>query len=88
MRMGDYVILGKSDDTVKRTHFISAVDMDFIKEIELVDFELYNLRDDPTQELDLSVQEPQMLERMKATMIKQLKSVTRGGPLLDWPGFL
>ncbi len=84
LRMGDYVILGKSDDTVRRTHFISTVDMDFIKEIELVDFELYNLRDDPAQELDLSVQEPQMLERMKATMIKQLRSVTEEGPY--WSG--
>jgi arylsulfatase A len=84
MRMGDYVILGKSDDTVRRTHFISTIDMDFIKQIKLVDFELYNIVQDPGQEVDVSKKETEALRIMKVKLVEQLNSVINEGPY--WTG--
>jgi arylsulfatase A len=43
------MILGKDNDTVPRMHRFSAPDMTYIKNMDLVDYELYNLADDPGQ---------------------------------------
>jgi arylsulfatase A len=49
VRMDDMMILGKDNDTIPRTHRFSAPDMTYIKTMDLVDYELYNLADDPGQ---------------------------------------
>ncbi len=49
VRMGNMMILGKDNDTIPRTHRFSAPDMTYIKNMDLVEYELYNLEDDPSQ---------------------------------------
>jgi arylsulfatase A len=49
VRVEDLMILGKDNDTIPRTHRFSAPDMTYIKSMDLVDYELYNLTDDPGQ---------------------------------------
>jgi arylsulfatase A len=49
VRVDDLMILGKDNDTIPRTHRFSAPDMSYIKSMDLVDYELYNLTDDPGQ---------------------------------------
>jgi len=46
MRVGDIMILGKDNDTILRSHRFSAPDMAYIKKMDLVDYELYDLSND------------------------------------------
>ena len=43
MRIGDYILIGNALDSIPRTHPTSDLDMEFIKNIQLKDFELYNV---------------------------------------------
>ena len=49
MRIDDIMILGKDKDTIPRTHRFSSPDMDYIKKMKLVDYELYNVVNDKGQ---------------------------------------
>lgn len=49
VRIDSMMILGKDNDTIPRTHRFSAPDMTYIKNMDLVKYELYNLVEDPGQ---------------------------------------
>jgi arylsulfatase A len=49
LRMDDVMILGKDNDTIPRTHRFSRPDMDYIKHMSLVEYELYDLNTDKGQ---------------------------------------
>jgi len=58
------------------------VHQDFIDSLEIKEFELYNLREDISQAVDLSEKYPEKLEAMKKTMLSLKKDmITDGG---DW----
>lgn len=84
MRIDDYVLIGNALDSVPRTHQTSDLDMDFIKNIKLKDFELYNVMNDPSQQNNLAETEPQILNRMKPQMISLLQEIKTEGP--SWEG--
>ena len=84
MRAGDYVLIGNALDSVPRTHRISDLDMDFIKNIELKEFELYNITDDPAQQNNLAESHPDILNKMKPQMISLLEEIKQEGPY--WEG--
>ena len=54
IRLGDQMLLGIDHDTIPRTHRFSAADLDYIRQLQLDEFEVYNLRDDMSQQQDLS----------------------------------
>lgn len=46
IRVDKYMILGKDNDTVPRSHQFSEPDMSYIKNMDLVEYELYDLSND------------------------------------------
>ncbi|WP_460516190.1 sulfatase-like hydrolase/transferase [Cyclobacterium sediminis] len=84
MRMGDYMLMGRSNDKVPRTHGVSDIDMAFIKGIQPEFFELYNVSSDAGQQMDLAAAEPEKLEEMKSAMFTLLEEVKEEGP--NWEG--
>jgi arylsulfatase A len=57
--------------------------MEFIKHTGLEDFELYNLRDDPSEKMDVSQEEPDRFDAMRLKMIALHKEIRSEGPV--WP---
>lgn len=84
MRIDDYMLLGNALDSIPRTHPMADLDMDFIKNMELQSFELYNIKDDREQKNDLAKTHPEILERMKPQMLEVLEEIKSEGPY--WEG--
>lgn len=84
LRMGDYVLIGNALDSVPRTHRLADLDMDFIKNIQLKEFELYNIVEDPSQQNNLVETNPELVEKMKPEMLAILEEIKQEGPY--WEG--
>ncbi len=84
IRIDDYVLIGNALDSVPRTHPTSDLDMDFIKNIQLKEFELYNVKIDPGQQNNLAESEKEILNWMKPQMIELLEEIKTDGPY--WEG--
>lgn len=53
VRKGDFMLMGKDNDTIPRSHGFAAQDMDYISKVKLSSFELYNLKNDISQNKNL-----------------------------------
>lgn len=84
MRFGEYIMLAGANDTVKRTHWISDRDMDFIRNWQPEFFELYNLSDDVGQMNDLALKKPVMLNEMKKVFQSNFNEMQKD--LVIWKG--
>jgi len=84
MRTDDYILIGNALDSIPRTHRIADRDMDFIKNIELKEFELYNIINDPAQQNNLAEYHPDILNKMKPQMISLLEEIKQESPY--WKG--
>ena len=83
LRSGDWVLNGFIDDPVgKRSHWLSAADMPFIKESTPTRFELFNVRTDIGQQKNLAESEPARLAELKAQMVALHRDVVEEGD--DW----
>lgn len=80
MRIGDYSIIGRSLDTTRHTHPMSAPDMDHIKNLQLDAFEWYNLKEDIGQENGLSIQGNTQGEAYRDQLIQRLTEIQKEGP--------
>ena len=83
MRQGDWMILGQLNGQPGGSHKMVADDMEFIKNTKLIKFELYNLREDISQQNDLAKVKPQRLKAMKQKLIKLHEEVIAEGPVWD-----
>ena len=90
MRVGDVMILGKDNDTIPRTHRFSAPDMAYIKNMNLVDYELYDLSKDIGQTENIINEHPKT-ELYKNLIDDKLKDIQLKGynweelPEAIWP---
>ncbi len=84
MRIGDYILIGNALDSVPRTHPTADLDMDFIKNIQLKEFELYSVKNDPGQQNNLVESESEIFNKMKPRMIELLNEIKNDGPY--WEG--
>ena len=75
MRVGDFMILGKDHDTIPRTHRFSAPDMAYIKEMNLSDYELYDLSKDIGEQTNLAESKPELVEKLEAKL-KEIENRT------------
>jgi arylsulfatase A len=83
MRVGDWMILGHWSGPENPVTFnVDEKSMKLIKRAELVDFELYNLADDPVQRRNVADQYPDRLERMKERLVRRYREVRAEGP--EW----
>ena len=75
VRIGDYMIMGRDNDSVPRTHHFSEPDMEYIREMELADFELYNLTEDKVQNHNLILSNPdaERFKKIAGTKLLEIK---------------
>jgi arylsulfatase A len=86
MRVGDYMILGHWDGpNLGPGGSIHAGDCETIKSAKLTEFELYNLKDDLSQQTDLAQKEPQKLQELADLLVKKYGEVQAAGPVWDVP---
>lgn len=78
LRKGDYMIMGKDYDSIPRSHQFSARDMEYIKNMDLNEYELYNLKKDIGQE-DNIFQDVQDAEILKSMIDNQLQEIQKEG---------
>lgn len=83
LRINDYVLVGNALDSFPRTHPVSDVDIDFIKNIQLKQYELYNVETDPGQQNNLAAKLPEIVEEMKPQMLELLQQIKQDGPVWD-----
>lgn len=80
MRVDDYVLIGNALDSVPKTHAMADMDMEFVKNIELKSFELYDIKMDPGQQNNLVETRPEIFAQMKPIMVNQLEEIKQEGP--------
>ena len=83
MRIGDFSILGRDLDTTRHTHPTTAPDMDYIKQMTIEDFEIYNLKKDIGQTNRLDFNTSGMSDKYRELLIERLKEIQRVGPYWD-----
>ncbi|MCM2369496.1 sulfatase-like hydrolase/transferase [Aporhodopirellula aestuarii] len=82
MRLGDYVLIGHSDDESReKTHAAGAEDMPKIKSAKLVSFELYNVKTDLAQQHDLAESQPERLAGLRGVMVQLHRDAIDEGPV-------
>lgn len=86
LRKGDYGLIARSFDSVPRAHWITDIDMPFIKNFQPEFYELYNLIEDPAQQNDLSSEMPDKLKELQKEMNMLLDEVKTYGPY--WEGLI
>jgi arylsulfatase A len=84
LRDGDWKIVGLWDgpENLAPNHTVGPGDPKLIKTSRLVDFELYNLREDPGEKQDLASREPKRLEALKQAITRLYGEVQTEGP--EW----
>ena len=81
MRQGDYKIMCRlKNDSVylPKIHNIYPGNENLIKQAELTDFSLYNLKEDITESHDLSLEYPEIFEKMKASLELEYNDLLEG----------
>jgi arylsulfatase A len=58
LRIGNHMVMGRDMDTVPRTHRFSEPDMIYIKNMQLQEYELYNLKGDIYQDYNMIESHP------------------------------
>ena len=58
IRVGDYMVLGLDNDTLPRTHSFAKGDLEYISSMKIKDYELYNVKNDFSQQEDLFKNHP------------------------------
>lgn len=100
LRKGDWCLLGY-DELISKTESLNEVQlskiepwnfmsnhMEYLKFLEPKYFELYNLKEDVRQEIDLAEKYPEIVQNMKTEMLKlQGEMIVEGGDWYD-PNFL
>jgi arylsulfatase A len=84
LREGDWKIVGLWDGPadLAPNHTLQPGDLKLIKTAKLVDFELYNLREDVGEKNDLAAREPERLEALKRALVRLYAEVQSEGP--EW----
>lgn len=79
MRIGEYTILGKDSEQIQLPHSITQPDMEYIKNMTLETFELYNLKKDIGQEHSIDYTRLEFGENYKNQLVKRLKELQETG---------
>ena len=86
MRIGDWMILGhRAAGPQTPGGNVDAASMAVIAAEELTQFELYNLKDDLSQQRDLAASEPQRLQEMRKTLVARHREVREEGVKWTFP---
>jgi len=84
LREGPWKILGIPDRASPRpggSPFDPAADMPFLKQARLVEFELYNLAEDPAESKDLAPQNPSVLRSLRERLVALYREIQAESPV-------
>jgi len=81
MRDGDYVMLAWPDLPYKED--LGTEYMHWLKHTSLTNFELYNLREDIGQKIDLAQSEPELMKQMNDKILSLWHDIQAEGPLWE-----
>ena len=85
MRKGDLLIMGNTREVYKSpSHPFDSLDQVFFKNAELVEFQVYDLKNDPGQKRDLFQEDSIKFDNLKMELIMYHKDVVKEGP--TWKG--
>lgn len=85
LRKGDHMILGNPAERYKLTsHPFDSGDLVYFKNAKLEEFQVYNLKDDPSQQNDLYLNDPGKYESLKMEIIRHQEEIIKEGPY--WNG--
>lgn len=84
LREGDWIVLGHWDGPdLPPGGSVQKGDVDLIKKHQLVDFELYNLKDDPAQSNNLATNDPERLDSLAKKLVEKFLEIQREGKYWD-----
>lgn len=72
------MILGKDIDTIPKSHQFSARDMEYIRSMDLNEYELYNLKEDIGQK-DNIIEDSRDTKMFESIVDKQLEEIQKEG---------
>ena len=78
VRKNDFMILGKDIDTIPKSHQFSARDMEYIRSMDLNEYELYNLKEDIGQK-DNIIEDSRDTKMFESMVDKQLEEIQKEG---------
>lgn len=82
IREGDYCLIADPEIELSKNNMFLEEYIGEIKQTDLLNFRLYNLRKDPHQDNDLSSQDPERLAKMKEQMLELHREVVTEA--YDW----
>lgn len=82
MRDGDYSLVAEPDYELSTSNMFQEAWIPKIKAGDYRNFQLFNLRTDPTQSQNIAEKNPELLERMKASLLKINADIMADGH--DW----
>lgn len=88
IRDGDWNLIADPELDIPRGNMFKEEYIGMIKETELVNFRLYNLRNDPKQNSNVSSDNPEKFESLKKKMIelhKEIVTEARDWRKFEWP---
>ncbi|MCL3782448.1 sulfatase [Prolixibacteraceae bacterium JC049] len=74
IRQGDFMLMGKDNDQTPRSHGFSSIDMEYIKQLQLQSFELYNLKNDLKQQTNLWDATHQLQKQLLNHLLNEVKT--------------
>lgn len=84
IRKGDYILTADPVENYRsKSHPIDQTDLDYLKSLKLVKFQLFNIKEDVGQDRDISELMPGKLEELKTEMLSVHKSMISEGPMLE-----
>ena len=84
MRSGEWKMLSKltiDEGYLERFQNVHDGNEEMVKQATLVDFELYNIQNDPTESQELSQEHPEVFEDMKAQLQLQYQELLDDSPV-------
>ncbi|WP_339902959.1 hypothetical protein [uncultured Cyclobacterium sp.] len=85
IRQGPWNLIADPEIDIPRGNMFQEAYIGMIKETKLVNFRLYNLRNDPKQNKDVSSDNPEVFESMKKEMIRLHDEIVEEA--IDWRSF-
>ena len=82
LRDGDWIVLGHWDGPdITPGGSLQKGDIDLIKKHQLVDFELYNVKEDPSQSVNLATSDPERLHSLSMKLVEKYSEIQGEGKL-------
>ncbi|WP_211209914.1 sulfatase [Cyclobacterium marinum] len=85
IRQGPWNLIADPEIDIPRGNMFQEAYIGMIKETKLINFRLYNLRNDPKQNKDVSSENPEIFESLKNEMIQLHEEIVEEA--LDWRSF-